>query len=192
MIKNNIETQKDWELVKKAKQGNQKAFSRLFEIHNSYILGLVNTIVKNSTDAEDIALIVFTKAFEKINTFIADHAFSTWLYRIAINESINYLRKKKHKPVITEDLFQEIEKYLGKIPSKDLNPEDILITNEEIKKFKELSKKMNPTLRRIFELRYDEHKSFNEIAEELDIKSSTVRGQLRRAKTILYKILKEK
>lgn len=186
-----IKNTKDAKLVKEAKQGNQKAFTKLFDGYKYFILNFINTMIKNEADAEDIMIEVFAKAFEKIQSFDDTYNFSTWIHRIALNKSIDYLRAKNRKPLITESLIQDVEQYVNKIPDLGFSPEDILIGDEQITKFKQLTKNMNPTFKRIIELRFEQGKSYEDIAEELDVKIGTVGAQIHRTRNALYKLLTE-
>jgi RNA polymerase sigma-70 factor (ECF subfamily) len=182
---------KDLHLVQQAQKGNQKAFTTLFNNYKTCILNFVTIIIKNQSDAEDVTLEVFEKAFSKINTFNPNYNFSTWLYRIAVNSSIDYLRAKRRGPIFTDSLIQEIEVYVNRIPSHDFSPEDILISEQHLQRFKKLIAKMSPTFRKIIELRFEQGKQYEEIASELGLKVGTIGAQIHRARHALYKILKE-
>jgi len=184
-------TNKDHILVEQAKQGSQKAYTKLFNSYYSYVLNLINIMVGNPTEAEDIAMQVFAKAFEKLESFNDSYNFSTWLYRIAVNTSIDYLRKKNHRPIFTDTIIHEIEQYVNKLPDLNASAEDILITEERYNRFKQLTSKMNPIFKRIIELRFEQGKSYEEIAEELGVRIGTVGAQIHRARNALYKLMKE-
>jgi RNA polymerase sigma factor (sigma-70 family) len=186
-----MEINKDLQLVQQAQKGSQKAFTKLFNNYNAYILNFVAIMIKNQSNAEDVTLEVFAKAFSKIDTFNPSYNFSTWIYRIAVNTSIDYLRKKKRGPIFTDSLITEIETYVNRIPSCDFSPEDILISEQHLQRFKQLTNKMNPIFKRIMELRFEQGKSYEDIADELGLKIGTIGAQIHRARHALYKILKE-
>jgi RNA polymerase sigma factor (sigma-70 family) len=186
-----IKPQKDLKLVLEAQKGNQRAFTKLFDTYKNQLLVFITLIVKNPTDAEDVTLEVFAKAFEKLKDYVPTYNFSSWLYRIATNTSIDYLRKKNHRPVFTDILIQEVEQYINKIKDPGFTPEDILISEEIHKRFKKAIFNMNPALKRIMEMRYEQGKSCKEISEELDIPMGTVTPTIRRGKQIIYKLLKD-
>jgi RNA polymerase sigma-70 factor (ECF subfamily) len=177
--------------VQQAQKGNQKAFTTLFNNYKAYVLNFVTIMVKNATDAEDITLEVFEKAFSKLNTFNTSYNFSTWIYRIAVNTCIDYLRKKRRGPIFTDSLIQEIEQFVNRIPDRGFSPEDILISQQHLQKFQQLTAKMSPTFRKIIELRFEQGKSYETIAEELGLKIGTIGAQVHRARNELYKILKQ-
>jgi RNA polymerase sigma-70 factor (ECF subfamily) len=182
---------KDLQLVQQAQKGNQKAFTTLFNNYKSYILNFVTIMIKNSSDAEDVTLEVFAKAFGKIDSFNPNYNFSTWIYRIAVNSSIDYLRAKRRGPIFTDSLITEIESYVNRLPDKGFSPEDILISEQHLQKFQKLITKMSPTFRKIIELRFEQGKQYEEIANELGLKIGTIGAQIHRARHELYKILKD-
>jgi RNA polymerase sigma-70 factor (ECF subfamily) len=192
MTKDITQSLNDLQLIKEAQQGSQKAFTKLFNNYRHYILSFIILLIRNATDAEDILIDVFAKAFDKINTFNPTYNFGTWLYRIALNKSIDYMRTKKRGPIFTDSIIHDVEQHIiNRVPSLGFSPEDILIGDEQKAKLKVLVANMNPTSKRIVELRFEQGRTYADIADELGAQISTVGAQVHRARKILYKLLKE-
>lgn len=155
----------DQEIVKLVKTGETEPFDELIRRHQVKIHDLCYKIVRNYDDAKDLAQETFLKAYRKINKFNGRSKFSTWLYRVAVNNCLNYL--KRQKP--TEALFEEITG-----SGKD-DPVQIY----KSKKFREIIKKAVAKLpevqKAVFTLRTLEDLSYQEVSEILKKPISTIK-----------------
>ena len=184
--------QKDFELVKLARDGNQKAYADLLQRYRDSIYFLLLKMVNNKDDAEDLTIEAFGKAFKNIHQYTPDYAFSTWLFKIASNNCIDFIRKKKKK-LFSIDKRQENEDGIDTsihLKSDGLNPEEKFVKKQKIKMLHELVSKLKPRYRILVELRYFKELSYEEIAQQLDIPLGTVKAQLFRAREFLQNVLK--
>lgn len=184
--------QKDFELVKLARDGNQKAYADLLHRYRDSIYFLLLKMVNNKDDAEDLTIEAFGKAFKNIHQYTPDYAFSTWLFKIASNNCIDFIRKKKKK-LFSIDKRQENEDGIDTsihLKSDMLDPEEKFVKKQKIKMLHELVSKLKPRYRILVELRYFKELSYEEIAQQLDIPLGTVKAQLFRAREFLQNVLK--
>ena len=149
---------------------------------------MILKIVKKPEDAEDLLIESFAKAFDNLEKYTPQFAFSTWLYKIASNTCIDFLRKKSILQVSmdADDVF--ISDSI--LYSSDETPEQHLIRSQRINLLQESVKKLDPAFMQVIELRYFGEKSYEEISQELNIPINTVKVQLFRAKKQLSEILK--
>lgn len=189
----NSRAQYDFELVRKAvESGDQRAFAELLEQYRDAIHFLLLKMVNNREDAEDLTIETFAKAFKNLPNFRPDFAFSTWLFRIATNAGIDFLRKKRLKTLSIDNAFPSEEGNETRIDIKsgDMNPEQELITSEKAELLRTFIEKLKPRYRVLIELRYYKQLSYEEIAQELDMPLGTVKAQLFRARDLLYNVMK--
>ena len=184
--------QKDIELVDLATAGDQKAFAALMGRYRDSIYFMLLKMVNNKDDAEDLTIEAFGKAFNKLHQYTPNYAFSTWLFKIASNNCIDFIRKKKK---ITYSLDKGFENDDGsemtlEVASTSLDPEEAYIKEQKNKLMRAVVEKLKPRYRTLVELRYFKEFSYEEIAKELDLPLGTVKAQLFRAREFLYNILK--
>jgi len=175
--------EEDRELVRLSQGGNEAAFEDLVRRHQQRVFALVNGILRRPDDVEDVAQQVFLKAYLGIKRFDQRAAFSTWLYKIAVNECWDYLRKKKVRPLVYEaDLSEEQVSRLDGIVSADRPPEG---PNDRAEA-RELVERMLDTLpdqdRQLLLLKEVEGFSVQELAEILKLNVNTVKVRLFRAR----------
>lgn len=180
----------DYNLVLSAKGGNQKAYAELMHRYKDSIYFMVLKMVNNKDDAMDLTVSTFAKAFENLDKYKAEFAFSTWLFRIATNGSIDFIRKKR---IITTSidnvLNDEGEEYTFYIQSDDMNPEESSIKKQQGELLKEIVNRLPDRYRTLVILRYFDELSYEEIAEQLILPLGTVKAQLFRARDLLSNIL---
>lgn len=181
----------DIELVRMALAGNQKAYATLMTRYKDSIYFLLLKMVHNEDDANDLTIEAFGKAFSNLSKYTPEFAFSTWLYKIALNNSIDFIRKKK---VETLSLFElneseQGESYRIDVQSSAPDPEESYIKKQRNKLLREVIEKISPKYRVLIELRYYDELSYEEIAEETGLPLGTVKAQLFRAKGLLFQIL---
>ncbi len=183
----------DLGLVKKAKKGDQQAYAELMSRYRDSIYFMLLKMVNNRTDAEDLTIEAFGKAFKNIEQYSPNYAFSTWLFKIASNNCIDFLRKKRAKLVSIDAAdSSDDKKFEPKIHLEDSapDPEESLIKEQRAILMRTVVKKLKPRYRTLVELRYFKEYSYNEIAEELDLPLGTVKAQLFRARELLFNTLK--
>jgi RNA polymerase sigma factor (sigma-70 family) len=184
----------DIELVIAARTGDQKAYASLMRRYKDAIHFMLLKMVNNKTDAEDLAIEAFGKAFTNIQQYEPQFAFSTWLFRIASNNAIDHLRKKRAvtvplEPTVGNDKSIGVE-YNYNARSDSDSPEDAFIRDQNAKMLRKAVSTMKPRYRTLLELRYFKEYSYSEIAEELNLPLGTVKVQLFRSREMLYDLLK--
>ncbi len=183
--------QQDIILVKKALGGDQRAYADLLSKYRDAIYFMLYKMVNNPDDAEDLTIEAFGKAFKNIHQYTPNFAFSTWLFKIATNNCIDYIRKQRGGTKISIDYnTEEKDEMPLTIHSNELDPEQNLINEQKIKLMREIVQRLKPRYRKLVELRYFEELSYEEIAKELELPIGTVKAQLFRARELLYNILK--
>jgi RNA polymerase sigma factor (sigma-70 family) len=175
-------------LVEEAKKGNGKAFAGLMNRYRDSIYYMLLKMVNNPSDAEDLTIEAFGKAFRNIDTYTPRFAFSTWLFMIATNNCIDFIRKKQAAPLSIDQLQEGMYNLTVNIPSDLPDPEEALINDQKIAILRKIVNQLKSPYREIIELRYYKEYSYEEIATELKIPIGTVKAQLNRAKTLLYNI----
>ncbi|GAB2685457.1 sigma-70 family RNA polymerase sigma factor [Mucilaginibacter koreensis] len=183
----------DYHLVLKAREGDQKAYAGLMQRYKDSIYFMALKMVNNKEDAMDLTVETFAKAFEKLDKYQPDFAFSTWLFRVATNNCIDFLRKKKLNTLSIHSMMEEEEDSRPlQIKADAPNPEESSIKKQESQELKILIESLPPRYRNLLTLRYFDELSYEEIAQQLDLPLGTVKAQLFRAKYLLGNILKEK
>ncbi len=183
----------DDKLVKSAVKGDQEAFKKLVNKYQKPLYFHVLKMVKEHEQVEDLIQEAFVKAFDNLATYNTDYAFSTWLYRITTNHTIDYLRKKKLKttsindPVKTKEGEMQIE--LG---DKQAETDRDIIRSQRQKIIHHAINNLPEKYRVVIQLRHIEELSYQEISEQLDFPLGTVKAHIFRAREMLYKALKDK
>lgn len=185
----------DVELVMAARDGDEKAFFALMRRYKDTIYFMLLKMVNNRTDAEDLTIEAFGKAFTNIHQYAPQFAFSTWLFRIASNNAIDYLRKKKTVTMPLEssnptDKNRSIDRNFNMRSDAD-TPEESFIRGQKAKILRKVVAKLKPRYRTLLELRYFKEYSYDEIAKELNLPLGTVKVQLFRSREMLFELLKD-
>jgi RNA polymerase sigma-70 factor (ECF subfamily) len=152
-------------------------------------------MTNNAQDADDLTIEAFGKAFRNLRQYTPQYAFSTWLFKIASNNCIDFIRKKKMNESISlnlTDISEQGDDLSELLPSSSRTPEEEIIRQQKIEALREIINKMKPTYRKLIELRYYDEKSYEEIACELDLPLGTVKAKLFRAREFLYHVLAER
>jgi len=180
----------DYELVKKALDGDEKAFARLLSRYKDTIYFMLLKMLNNRADAEDLTIEAFGKAFKNLNQYSPTYAFSTWLFKIASNNCIDYLRKRRGMMISLENEQEQGENSeISRIKSKELNPEDRFIRKQKAILLHNVVRKLKPHYQNLVELRYFREMSYEEISKELHLPLGTVKAQLFRARQMLFKLV---
>ncbi len=183
---------RDLELVKRARQGDEKAYAKLMGIYKDAIYYMLLKMVSNPSDADDLTIEAFGKAFRNLDLYTPTYAFSTWLFRIATNNCIDFIRKKKTAPSAIDQQQDEKEDPASTLQSDTPDPEEEMIRSQKNKELRHVVSQLKPKYRELIELRYFREYSYEEIAKELNIPLGTVKAQIFRAKDLLYNILRKK
>lgn len=181
----------DLELVEKARNGDQQAYGQLLGKYRDAIYFMLLKMVNNPVDAEDLTIEAFGKAFKNLDQYTPNFAFSTWLFKIASNNCIDYIRKKRGTTV---SLDQKVDGDDSLSPSSLIqsdtpDPEVNMINQQKIRLMHDVVSKLKPRYRSLIELRYFKEYSYEEISEQLDLPIGTVKAQLFRARELLLNIL---
>jgi len=184
--------QEDFILVEAALAGDEKAFAKLMGRYKDAIYFMLLKMVNNKSDAEDLTIEAFGKAFKNLHQYSPSYAFSTWLFKIASNNCIDFLRKRRgvHIPIEnnqdTNDPDQQI-----RLKSNDPNPEQKLIRIQKAILLRKVVRRLKPRYQTLVELRYFREYSYEEIASELNLPLGTVKAQLFRAREMLFKMVED-
>ncbi|MBP6532278.1 MAG: sigma-70 family RNA polymerase sigma factor [Bacteroidia bacterium] len=182
----------DYKLVQLAVKGDQKAYAELMQRYKDSIYFMLLKMVNNRDDADDLTIEAFGKAFKNLHQYTPDFAFSTWLFKIATNNCIDFIRRKRK---FTFSIDKGMENDSGQemqfeIKSPMLDPEEKMIKKQKAILMRDVVEKLKPRYKRLVELRYFQERSYEEIADELKLPLGTVKAQLFRAREFLYQILK--
>lgn len=183
--------QYDYRLVLSAINGNQKSYEELFKRYKDAIFFMLLKMVNNKNDAEDLTFEAFGKAFRNIKQYSPKYAFSTWLFKIASNNCIDFLRKKKGNTISIDGRDDSENERTIPLESNTLNPEQEFIKDQKAKIMRNEVGRLKERYRRLIELRYFEEFSYEEIAKELNLPIGTVKAQLFRARELLFNTLKD-
>lgn len=194
---NTCQTEKakrDYVLLRKALDHNdQQAYAELMRLYRDSIYFMLVRMVKNKDDAEDLTLMTFGKAFRYLDKYTPKYAFSTWLYRIALNNSIDFLRVKNNMPqYFEEDLYTSNTTSIIDKSEDNLQrtPEEEIIDKQRLQLLRAAVSELPDRYRRVIELRYYEDLAYEEIAERLSLTLSNVKIQIMRAKQMLAELMK--
>ena len=189
-LKLSEKARQDYELVRMAINGDENAFAGLMGRYKDAIYFMLLKMVNNRNDAEDLTLEAFGKAFKNLHQYSPTYAFSTWLFKIASNNCIDFLRKKKGTfvPIETNDSQSDNTEQI-KLKAKDLNPEEKLIRKQKAILLHKVVRRLKPRYRVLVELRYFREFSYEEIAKELNLPLGTVKAQLFRAREMLFNLV---
>ncbi len=185
---------RDYKLVQLAlNNGDQGAYAELMHHYRDSLYFMLLKMTNDPTDADDLTIEAFGKAFKNLHQYTPEFAFSTWLFKIASNNCIDFIRKRKKN---TFSLDQSLnyeddgEDMASKLPSSGPDPEESIIKKQKIKLMRQVVEKLKPHYRKLVEMRYFQELSYEEIATELNLPLGTVKAQLFRAREFLYQILK--
>lgn len=171
----------DLELVRESILGSEKAFRRIIEMHQPVVYSVVRGILGNRAEVDDTVQEIFIKIYRGLPSFRGDSRLSTWIYRIARNESLNAYSRTRHDPQPIEEMEH--------LASADGNPDEVYGKREIRERLENLLSRLEEHYRVVLELRYMGEKSYMEIAKIMDIPVGTVKTYIYRAKASLKKML---
>ncbi|PLX08560.1 MAG: RNA polymerase subunit sigma-24 [Marinilabiliales bacterium] len=184
--------QKDLEIIDLALQGEERAYAELLDRYQDSIYFLLLKKIGNENDAEDLTMETFGKAFNNLSQYTPVYAFSTWLFRIAINNCIDFVRKKRIRPQSFDSGVDFHDPDNAHFQSKNPNPEDLVIKAQKASELRDMIKTLKPRYARLIDLRYYKELSYEEIAEEMQLPLGTVKAQLFRARELLAPLVNAK
>ncbi len=185
--------EEDAHLIIQALKGDQAAFKRLRQKYHDAIYNLIYRIVRDKEEVEDLTQEAFIKAFTSLGSFNEEYAFSTWLYKIATNNSIDYIRRKKlqtfsiDKPIESKD-----SDYSFELPDLSHGADQELMSVQRKKMIDEAINDLPHKYRQVIMLRHVEEKDYQEIAKILHLPLGTVKAHIFRAREMLYRALRKK
>jgi RNA polymerase sigma factor (sigma-70 family) len=185
---------RDQKLVKRALEtGDRKAYAELLANNYESLYAMLLHMTGDSNDADDLTMEAFSKAFNKLDQYTDDFAFSTWLFRIGMNNCIDHLRRnRKDGGAGSDENTEHIDEptlHPSEIPSPGPGPEEVLISKQQAKQLRKIVETLKPHYRDLVEQYYFEEKTVEEIAGQLNMPESTVKVRLFRARELLYNIL---
>ena len=165
-------------LVKESLNGNEKAFEKIVDRYQETIFNVALRMVNDLDHAKDITQTVFLKAFEKLGTFKREYKFFSWLYRMVLNESINFIKQRKH--------FLELDE---SITCNRGTPEEVYSATELGRTVREVLMELQIDQRTVIILRHFEDLSYREIGHILNLKEKTVKSRLFTARKLLHQAI---
>ncbi len=185
----------DFKLIDQAtKEHNQQAYAFLMDRYRKPVYHMILKMVRNVDDAEDLTIEAFAKAFKNLHRFKKDYTFSTWLFRIATNNSIDFIRKKRLETMSLNTSYQDEsgENVTIEVQDKNPNPQEEAIKSQKKELVQMFVTKLPAKYQRLVRLRYFKELSYEEIATELESPLGTVKAQLHRARELMYDLVKGK
>lgn len=186
-------SEQDRELVEQALGGDESAYQALMEKYKNALYHHVRRMVRDRAEVDDLVQEAFIKAFSALDSYSTQFAFSTWLYKIATNHTIDYLRKRKlptysiDKPIQTKEGEMEYE-----LPDTTYRPDRHIVEDQRRTLIQEAIDALPPKYYRVIVMRHQQEKSYEEIATELDLPLGTVKAHIFRARELLNKYLRNK
>lgn len=189
----------DRELINLAIKGHQEAYTALVDKYSTrltiYISEFLSgarandSLVEQAEEPKDICQEAFHRAFLKINDYNPQYEFSTWLFNIAKNVAIDYMRKRKI-PASGKEIQESGNETHTIGGSVNNSPEDEMIVAQEYQRLIELIERLDDKYREVAQLRFINEYAYDEIAKELDLQLNTVRTRIKRAKDQLIELIK--
>jgi RNA polymerase sigma-70 factor (ECF subfamily) len=184
----------DYKLVRAAlDKGDQKAFAELLHRYRESVYYMMLKMCNNKDDAEDLTIEAFGRAFKKLDQYSPDYAFSTWLFKIASNNAIDFIRRKKQMTSVSLDNKVdngESKEHNTYMKSSGLDPEENFIKKQKTEQIRLLVDNLKPKYKEMIELFYFKEMSHEEISQKLNLPIGTIKAQLFRARDLLYSALK--
>ena len=187
---------RDYELVLLAREkGDQKAYADLLETYREPVYYMLLKMTRSTLDADDLTIEAFGKAFRNLEDYSPEYAFSTWLFRIATNNCIDFIRKQKMRMLSMDDNSENTGGYISteimNMASEIVTPDEELISEQQKNYIRSIVSKLKPSYRKLVELRYFEELSYEEIAQRLQMPLGSVKAKLFRARSLLQEIIKD-
>ncbi len=183
----------DRALIHAALRGNQSAYKRLMKKYRASLSNLIYRLIRRKEDVEDLTQEAFVKAFASLKNFNEEFAFSTWLYKIATNNTIDYIRKHKLETFsIDKPIASDESDYSFELPDTTYQPDKSIILQQRKALMEQAIALLPEKYQRVIILRHTEERDYAEIAKILKLPIGTVKAHIFRAREIMYKFLKDK
>lgn len=183
----------DSDLIDRALKGDQSAYERLMKKYYRLVSNLIYKMIYNKDDVEDLAQEAFIKAFNSLAKFDKQFAFSTWLYKIASNNCIDYIRKRKLNTIsIDKEIETSDDDFKFEIPDNDYKPDREIIESERKQVLEDAINSLPEKYKTVIMLRHTEDMEYEEIAQKLKLPLGTVKAHIFRGRELLNKYLKDK
>jgi RNA polymerase sigma-70 factor, ECF subfamily len=179
--------------IQQALHGDDAAYKKLMNKYHDAIFNFIYRMVRDKHQVEDLTQEAFIKAFASLKSFNDEYAFSTWLYKIATNNSIDYIRRRKlqmysiDKPIEAAD-----SDYTFELPDETYQADKDIIRGQRVQLLNEAIAALPEKYRKVIQLRHVDERTYEEIAKLLKLPIGTVKAHIFRAREILYKTLKNK
>ncbi len=186
-------SEQDRLLVEAALAGRQSAYQEIVDKYRGALTRHIQRMVRATDEIDDLVQECFIKAFSALDSYSTDYAFSTWLYKIATNHTIDFLRRKRlatfsiDRPIQTKDGEVDYE-----LPDTTYRPDRHIVEDQRKELIQAAIDSLPEKYHRVIVMRHQQEKSYEEIAAELDLPLGTVKAHIFRARALLYKYLKDK
>lgn len=186
--------QRDYQLVQRAlEQSDQQAYSELLKNYRNSLYYTMLKMTGDPVEADDLTIEAFGKAFQNLKNYTPNYAFSTWLFRIATNNCIDFMRRKAKVSAAININKDENDYATSKLtPASTPNPEEQFINDQKIDLMREVVQRLKPHYRTLIELRYFKEFSYAEIVEEIKLPLGTIKAQIFRARELMFQMLKDR
>jgi RNA polymerase sigma factor (sigma-70 family) len=187
-------SQQDRALVEEALGGRQKAYQELVEKYEGALRRHVSRMVRDKKVVDDLVQESFIKAFSSLPSYSSDYAFSTWLYRITTNHTIDYLRKRKLATISIDHpgSRDEPDERRLEIPDSTYRPDRHVMADQQRALINEAVDSLPEKYRRVIVMRHQQEMTYEEIAEALELPLGTIKAHIFRARAQLYKHLRDR
>ncbi|MBE6198025.1 MAG: RNA polymerase sigma factor [Alistipes sp.] len=181
-------TYDDRTLVKMVTEGDSAAFDALFARHSEMIYATLLKFTGNSDDVDDLMQEAFMKAYLKIGLYDAKYDFGAWIYTIARNTFVDFSRSRKSNALNPQNISIE---HSNTAPVSAPTPEDYIINAQQRAQIERYISMLPEDYRQLFELRFIDEYSYEEIAEKLDMKLGTVKTRIFRVRNMMCRLITE-
>ncbi len=182
----------EFQYVRRVLEGDNHAFQYLQQKYHKLILNLIRKMIRDEDDVEDLAQETFIKAYKALASFQFGFSFSAWLYRIASNTCIDFLRKKRFPTIsLSQTVPGNDEEFEIEIEDRSFVPDLTVMNDERRKALNDAIDNLPENYKNIIRLRHEEELDYKDIAERLDMPLGTVKAHLFRARKILFDALKK-
>lgn len=186
--------QHDYKLVRRAVDDqDQAAYAELMERYRESIYYMLLKMVNNPDDADDLTIEAFGKAFNRLKQYQPNYAFSTWMFKIASNNCIDFIRKERKKRTMSIDTGlrnEDGDNVTYDIEADVRDPEEEMMRDQRLAAMRQVVDELKPRYKELVILRYFKEYSYDEISKELDLPLGTVKAQLFRARDFLSTLMK--
>jgi RNA polymerase sigma factor (sigma-70 family) len=180
-------------LIQQALEGDNRAYDRLMKKYHDAIANFIYRMIQDKGQVEDLTQEAFIKAFGSLASFNEEYAFSTWLYKIATNNCIDFIRRRKLQMFSIDKPIQSKEsEYTFELRDDSAETDGEIISNQRTRLLNQAIAQLPEKYRIVIRLRHTEERSYEEIAEALKLPIGTVKAHIFRARELLYKNLKDK